>query len=112
MKAERLNARNHLAEFCISELAGNRGRNNSVNLFLVFKHLDSVQYKGLIGYSAEGALVNAGTAGNALAVIDARRLALGHRDSADLAGFNAGTLEIHNRAVGADLCALTALNAL
>ena len=112
MKAERLDTRYYLTELCISELTGNGGCNNGVNLFLVFKHLNSIQNKGFIGNRAERALVNAGAAGNALTVINTRRLSLGHGNRADLAGFNAGTLEVHNRAVGADLRALTALNAL
>ena len=78
----------------------------------IFEHLDNVYDEGFIRDRAEGALINAGTATDALVVVDKCRLLLVHRDSLDLAGVLTGAGALYDRGIGADLRAGTALDAL
>ena len=74
MKSEFAQARNHLPELCIGELARNRRRNNGINLIVlalvaVFQNVDHLENEGFVRNCSERALIYARAAGNALAVV-------------------------------------------
>ena len=120
MEAQSLKTGYDLTELCVGELAGDRRRNNGINSVAVrtgigsacFKDLDSVDYVGFVGYCAEGALINACSALNALGIVDLCRLLVVHGDGFYLAGILAGALAAYDCGIGADLCACSALFAL
>ena len=120
LEAEVLKSGNNLSELSVRELAGNGGSNDCVYSGTVFtgvlaallKKIDSVYNIGLINDSAEGTLIYAGTALNALAVVDLCRLIVVHGDCLNLAGILAGTLTSYDSGEGTYLRTGAALSAL
>ena len=114
-KAKLLNRAYHLSQLCIFKLAGDRRRNNRIDLIVfvaitLFYQVDNAENKGLIGYRSKGALINAGSAGNTLSVVNARAGILVHRNCLYLTGVFAGALVVNYRRIGADLRAGAAFN--
>ena len=117
VKAQLLDPGDHLPDLCIGKLAGDRRCDHGVNLILLIlvaflQDLNGVQDKGFIHNGAEGALIHAGAAGDALVIVDLRRLILIHGDSAYLAASLAGANLLLNGAVRTDLCTASAGHAL
>ncbi len=116
VEAQLLKAGDDLTQLGIGELAGNGGRHDGVNLIAglgrFLEQLDRVQYERFVHDRAEGALIDARAAGDALFIEDRGRLVLVHCDGLDLAGVLTGTLAAHDGRIGADLGAHAALHAL
>lgn len=116
VKSELAQTRDDLTVLCISELAGDRGSDHCIDLaralaLALFDDLDDVNDEGFVRNRAEGALINARTAADALVVVDKSRLLLVHRNSLDLAGVLARTGALYDSGVGAYLGTRTALDA-
>jgi len=116
VKSELAQTRDDLTVLRICKLACDRGSDHSIDLaralaLALFDDLDDVNDEGLIRDRAEGALINAGAATDALVVVDKSRLLLVHRNCLDLAGVLTGTGALYDSGVGADLRAGTALDA-
>ena len=117
VEAELLNAGDNLPKLCVAELAGNRRRDYGVQLIfrIVLALLDELDYfqdKRFIVDCAERALIGTSAAGNTFVVIDFRGSCLFvHADCLDLAGTLTRALVVCNRAVWADLRALSAFDA-
>lgn len=116
MEAERLDSAYHLTELCVGELAGDGGRNDRIDLVLfvvvaLLDEVDHVEDERLIHYRAEGALIYARAAGDALFVVDGCGFVLAHGDRLYLAGVLAGALTADYSGVGADLGARSAADA-
>lgn len=62
VEAQLLDAGDHLVELGVSELAGDAGGDDGVNLLVALEHTDGVQDKGLVGQGTEGTLVDTGAA--------------------------------------------------
>ena len=78
----------------------------------LFYHINDIEDIGFIGDGAKGALIDAGTAGNAGIVINSSGLILIHGDGLDLAGVLAGTLAVYNGGIRADPGTGTAVHTL
>ena len=74
--------------------------------------MDGVQQKALVLNGAEGALIHARAAGDALAAVDVGHMVFALLDGLDLARALAGAHMVLNGAVGADGGALAAVDAL
>ena len=97
----------NLPQLGVGELAGDGGGNNRIDMvFLIvpalFYHINDIEDIGFIGDGAKGALIDAGTAGNAGIVINSGGLILIHGDGLDLAGVLAGPLAVYNGGIRAD----------
>ena len=73
VEPEFFDARYDLAQLGVSELAGDAGRHDGIDLVRgvavrLFEHVDDVQNEGLVGDRAEGALIDARAAGDAFVV--------------------------------------------
>ena len=117
VEAEPADARYDLFDLRILELADDGGRDDGVHVvlfavFALFQDLDGVHDEGLIHDRAEGALVHARAAHDALIVVDDRLFVLADGDRLDLAGGDARALLRDDRAVRARLGALAAFDAL
>ena len=118
VEAKTLDTGYDLTELRISELAGDRRSDNCVYLvfgilFALENHIDNVKNIGLIGDSAERALIYTSTAGDTLIVVDLCIFMFGMLcDRANLARTFARTLEVLDRAVRTNLRTHTAVYTL
>ncbi|CDC60546.1 unknown [Clostridium sp. CAG:448] len=108
VEAQCAQARHHLPQLCIGKLAGDGRRHHRIDLVILIavaalQHINDIQNEGFVHNGTERALVNAGAAGNALAVVDARLLFVAHGNGAHFAGGFARTLVVPDCAVGANL---------
>ena len=78
----------------------------------LFYHINDIEDIGFIGDGTKGALIDAGTAGNAFVVVDFRGGVFVHCDRLDLAGVLAGTLAVYNGGIRADPGTGTAVHTL
>ena len=116
-EAQLLEARDHLTQLGIDKLAGDGGGDDGVDLVLLVAlaltdNMDGIQKEALVLDGAEGALIDARAAGDALAVVDMRHMVFALLDGFDLARALAGAHVVLDGAVGADGGALTAVDAL
>ena len=110
MEAELFQSAYNLPELGICKLARNRRGNDCEHLIFrvvlaLLYDVDRIEDKGLVGYRAEGTLINAGSAAYALGIVDRRRLVLVHVYGFDFAGVLARAPSAYNRRIRAHLCA-------
>ena len=116
-EAQMLERGNDLTNLHVHKLAGNGGSHYGIYavVLVVVAFADQaqgVQQEALVLNGAEGALVYAGAAGDALAVVDMRYMILALRNGLHLACALAGANMVLDGAVGADAGALAAVDAL
>ena len=117
VKPQPMQPGDNLPQLGVGELAGDGGGNDRIDMvFLIvpalFYHINDIEDIGFIGDGAKGALIDAGTAGNAGIVINSGGLILIHGDGLDLAGVLAGTLAVYNGGIRADPGTGTAVHTL
>lgn len=117
VETEFADTRDDLLYFGVFELADDRGRDDRVHVvfsvvFGFFQNVDGLHDHGFIDDGAEGALIDARAAGNALVVVDARLFVFVHVDRLDLARSDARPLLRDDGAVRARLRAFPAFDAL
>ena len=116
MEAQGLDTADPLAQFGIGELAGDGRGNHRVDPHIlsgaVLQNPDHIHDVGLVHNGAEGALIAARAAGNALAVVDLGLTGGRHGDGLDLAGVLTGAFPVHDGGVGAGFRAQAAVDAL
>ena len=113
VESEFFKPRNDLTEFCVGELAGNRGRDDGVKfvlrvVFALFHEVDYVENIGFVGNCAPGTLIYARAAFNALGIVDSCRAVLAHTDCLDFASHFARAFVVGDCAVRTNLCARAA----
>ena len=116
MESQFLEACYDLAELRVGKLAGNGGSHKRKHTVIashpaLLQHVDHIQDIGFVHDRAEGALIDAGTAGDAFVIVDRCGIVFVDGDCLHLACDLAGAAAVDDRAVGADLCALAALHA-
>ena len=117
VESELAHARHDLFDLRVLELADDGRRNDRIHMvfgvvFRLFQNVDAVHDERLVDNGAERALIHAGAAGDALAVVDDRLFILADGDRLDLAGVDARALLRDDGSVRACLGTLAALDAL
>ena len=114
--AQQLQAGHHLSVAGGGKLAGDGGGNDGIGFVApvggALNHADGVGDPGFVLNSAEGALVDAAAAGDALAYINGCLPVRPHGDGVDRAPLFAGALGLDNGAVLAGIQAAAAVDAL
>ena len=119
-EAQLLQTGDDLAQLGVGELRGDGGSHHGVDLagaavlqtIALLQDLNGIHDEGLVGNGAEGALVHASAALDALGVVDLSGLILVHGDGLDLTSVLAGTLAVDDGGEGTYLGAGAALLAL
>jgi len=116
IKAQSLDSADHLPQLRIGKLAGNGGRHHRIQLILriilaAANQVDHLEQIGFIHNRAKRALIDAGAAGDALAVIDMGKLLFILSNRPNFAGRFARAFAVGNGAIGADARAFSAVDA-
>ena len=116
IETDRLQGRYQLSHGGVRELTDHRGSYRCPHMISpalsAHEHMDGVHHEGFVHDRAEGTLVHAVAAGNALLVFDGRLAVLAHRDGTGGAAALAGAQILHDGTVGAHRHTLAAHDTL
>ena len=117
MEAQFLDGGNDLLDATETALTDNSRSNDRIAtvacvVFRLLQHLNNVKNQTLVADSTKGAADDAGTAGNALVVVDNGFVLIVNADSFHFAALDAGTFLCNDGAIGARRGALATFDAL